>query len=517
LTLTVPARGRRATLPLWLLVTSAIPFALICLPLIYVALRSWQAGPAGILMELTRERTLSLLINTVELAVSVTVGSCLIGTALAWLIERCELPARNWWRIAVSLPLAVPAFVASYAWSSVHPMLQSLPGAAFVLTIVSYPLVFLPVSAAFRSMDPAFEDVSRSLGNGPWSTFFLVTLPHARPALGAGALLVLTHMFAEFGALSLLRVQTFTTAIFESYELQFDSATAALQSAVLMALCLPAAWGEMRLRRRLHVARSGRGASRRPPLKRLGALKLPAAGALALLLFLSLGVPFLMLGYWLMVGRSRGQGQVDIVPAVVGSLSLSIPGAIVVVALALPLVLASVRYSSVLTQVADRLPYVIHGLPGLVIALSLVFLSIHFARPIYQTVVVLLIAYVMLFLPLAQSALRASIELAPPRLEELARGFGHGPFGAFVSVTLPNILPGIGSALALMVLEAMRELTATLLLAPTGVVTLATEVWSHTNDGQYAAAAPFAALLVLVSALPVYVFTRRSIGLYDLQ
>jgi iron(III) transport system permease protein len=123
----------------------------------------------------------------------------------------------------------------------------------------------------------------------------------------------------------------------------------------------------------------------------------------------------------------------------------------------------------------------------------------------------------MLFLPLAQSALRASAELVPPRLEEVARGLGRTPFGAFASIALPNILPGIGAALALMVLELMRELTATLILAPTGVVTLATEIWSHANDGQYAAAAPFAALLVLVSAAPVYLFTRRSMELYDLQ
>lgn len=517
MTLVLVGRGRRRTLPPWLLGAVALPVILICLPLIYVGLRSWQAGPAGIVAELVRERTLALLLNTIVLAVGVTVGACLIGTTLAWVIERCDLPARGWWRIAASLPLAIPAFVASYAWSSVNPAIQSLPGAILVLTIVVYPLVFLPVSAALRGMDPALEDVSRSLGDGPWQTFFRTVLPQARPALGAGALLVLTHMFAEFGALSLLRVQTFTTAIFESYELQFDSASAAMQSAVLMALCLPAAWGELRLRRRLHVARTGRGNPRRPPSYSLGRSRWSILAAFAFLLALALGVPLVMLGYWLIVGHSRGQGGAEMVPAIMGSIQLSLLGAIVVTALALPLVLASVRHRGRIVQLADRLPYIIHGLPGLVIALALVFLAVHFARPIYQTTFLLLVAYTMLFLPLAQSALRASIALLPSQMEDLARALGRSPFGAFAAVTLPNILPGIGAALALMVLEVMRELTATLLLAPTGVVTLATEVWSHTNDGQYAAAAPFAALLVLISALPVYVFTRRSTGLYDLQ
>lgn len=512
-----PGTERPRRQPPWLVFAALVPLALMCLPLVYVGLRAWQAGPAGIAAELLRERTLMLLANTVTLAVGVTAGACVIGVAVAWCVERSDLPGRRWWRIAASLPLAMPAFVASYAWSSVDVALQSLGGAIFVLTIVVYPLVYLPVGAALRGIDPAFEDVARSLGKGPWRTFFTVVLPQAWPALGAGALLVLTHMMAEFGALSLLRVQTFTTAIFQSYELQFDSASAALQSAVLMALCLPPAWGEMRLRRRLHVARAGRGGARRPAPAALGRLAAPAVAGFGLLLALSLGVPFAMVAYWLAVGTSAGSGLGELMPAIAGSLGLALPGAAIVVALALPLVFASVRHPGPLSRLADRLPYVVHGLPGIVVALALVFLSIRYARPLYQTALLLFVAYAMLFLPIAQSALRASIELVPPKLEELARGLGRKPFAAFTAVTLPNILPGVGAALALMVLEVMRELTATLMLVPTGVTTLATEVWSHSNDGEFAAAAPFAVLLVLVSALPVYVFTRRSTEVYELQ
>ncbi len=225
-------RGRRRQAPpLWLVLAAALPVAMFCLPLAYVALRAWQAGPAGIVGELLRPLTLSLLLNTLVLGLGVTAGACLIGTAAAWCVERCDLPGRRTWRVAICLPLAVPAFVSSYAWSSVSDAFEGMAGAIFILAIATYPLVALPVAAALRGMDPAFEDVSRSLGRGPWETFFRVVLPQARPALGVGALLVLTHMFAEFGALALLRVQTFTTAIFASYELQFDSASAALQSA----------------------------------------------------------------------------------------------------------------------------------------------------------------------------------------------------------------------------------------------------------------------------------------------
>jgi iron(III) transport system permease protein len=504
-------------LPPWLVLTLGVPTALICLPLTYIALRSWQAGSAAILMDLIRQRTLTLLVNTLVIAVTVTAATVMIGIAAAWCIERSDLPGRSWWRVVVCLPLAIPAFVSSYSWSSIDAAFAGMAGAIVILTLSSYPLVFLPVASAFRQMDRRFEDVSRSLGRGSWTTFFGAVLPQARPAIGAGALLVLTHMLAEFGALSLLRVQTFTTAIFESYQLQFDSTSAAAQSAVLVILCLPVAYGEMRLRRGVRVARVGRGSSR--PLRGipLGRAKWAVLAALVVLTLLSLGVPLTTLAYWLAVGRSLGEGSANIRSAIAGSLSLSLPGAIIVVVLAFPLVIGSVRYGGWFARLADRLPYVVHGLPGLVVALSLVFLSIHYARPLYQTAALLFVAYATLFLPLAQSALRASIELVPPRLEEMARSLGRTPLRAFLSITLPNILPGVGAALALMVLELMRELTATLMLAPTGVITLATEVWSHTNDGEFAAAAPFAALLVAVSAAPVYLFTRRqALDMYDL-
>lgn len=507
--------GRRVP-PAWLVLAALVPTILVCCPLVYVGLRSWEAGPAGVIAELARPRTVMLLVNTVALAVSVTVASVLIGTGVAWCVERTDLAGRRIWRVVAALPLAVPAFVSSYAWSSFSSNFENLGGAILILSLAAYPLVYLPVAAAIRGMDPAFEDVARALGRGPWGSFAGAVLPQARPAIGVGALLVLTHMFAEFGALAFLRVQTFTTAIFESYQLQFDSASAALQSGVLIAFCLPAALAETRIRSRMQVARVGRGTARRGRLASLGVMQWPVFALFALLIATALGVPLATLGYWLSVGRSAGLAGGELLSAVRGSLSLAVPGAFVVAMLALPLVLLSARYSGRASVFADRLPYVVHGLPGLVVALALVFISINFVQPLYQTVFVLLAAYAVLFLPLAQSALRASIELVPPRLEEIARSLGRGSFGAFVSVTLPNITPGIGAALALIALELMRELTATLMLAPIGVTTLATEVWVHTNDSAYAAAAPFAAMLVVVSALPVYFFTRRSLELYDI-
>ncbi len=506
------AAGRHpgAGLP-WIVLAALMPVGLVVLPLVYVTLRTAQTGVLGAVAELFRARNFELLVNTLTLATGATLLAAFIGLGVAWCVERSDLPGRRFWRVAAGLPLAMPAFVSSYAWASVDVMFQNLGGAILILALSNYPLVYLPVAAALRSTDPGFEDVARSLGRGPWRTFAQALLPQLVPALGGGALLVVTHMFAEFGALALLRVQTFTTAIFETYELQFDSASAAMQSIVLMLLCIPAAWAEMRLRAGRRVARVGRGSARVARPVRLGRRTPLVLAAFLLLGALSLGVPLAILAYWLATGHSAGMGYAAIWPAIRGSLALAGSGAVLTSVLAIPLVLLSVRHRGRLAQFAERLPYIVHGLPGVVVALALVFLSIRIAPALYQTVFVLLIAYAILFLPLAQSSLRASIELLPPQLESIGRSLGRRPFSVFVSVVLPNIAPGIGAALALMMLEMVRELTATLMLAPTGMVTLATEVWSHTADGEYAAAAPFAALLVALSILPVWVFTRRML------
>lgn len=505
-------RMRRRWQHPWLMLAALLSIGVVALPLVYIAIRTAQAGLAEVGAELLRPRTLDLLLNTLALATGVTLLSIGIGLGVAWCVERTDLPLRRFWRVAASLPLVLPAFVSSYAWASIGATFQNLAGAILVLALASYPLVYLPVAAALRGTDPAFEDVSRSLGVGPWRTFGRALLPQLMPALGGGALLVLTHMLAEFGALAFLRVQTFTTAIFESYELHFDSSAAAALSIVLMLLCVPPAWLEMRLRAGRRVARVGRGSARTPRLVALRGARLLLVLALFLLLgLLSLGVPLGMLGYWLLTGSSAGGGFAELWLAVRGSITFAGSGALLTSVLAIPLVLLAVRQRGRLAQLAERLPYVVHGLPGVVVALALVFLSLRIVPALYQSLLVLLLAYAILYLPLAQSSLRASIELLPPQIENIARSLGRRPHQVFFSVVLPNIAPGIGAALALMTLEMVRELTATLMLAPTGSITLATEVWSYTNDGEYAAAAPFAAMLVVLSILPVWVFTRRML------
>lgn len=500
-------RWRLRRPPLWLAVWTLLPAGLVALPICYVVLRSAQAGPEGIVREVFRARTLELMLNTLTLVGCVTVLTCVIGLAAGWCIIRSDLPGRRAWQVIVALPLALPSFVMSYAWASLGPAFQGMAGAVMILTVASLPLVALPVMAALQGTDPHVEQVTRTMGYGPWEAFWYAVLPQLMPAIGGGALLVASHMFAEFGALVFLRVETFTTAIFDQYELQFDNAAAAMLSGILLLFCIPMVMTEFRLRSRGRVARVGVGSAGRPMTIALGRLRWPVFGLFGLGALIAFGVPVIAMLGWLAAGSSAGEGLDTLGEATATSLWYAILGAGLTTALSVPLVILSSRYAGRIARVADRLPYLVHGLPGIVVALSFVSMAITYAPAVYQSVLLVFLAYAVLFLPVAQSAVRSSLELVPAHWEGVARTLGRGPLKAFLSVTLPNIMPGIGVALSLVSLQLMRELTATLLLAPSGTVTLATEFWSHTNDRAYAAAAPFAAVLTLISGVPVYLFT----------
>jgi iron(III) transport system permease protein len=477
------------------------------LPLLYVGLKAWQAGWHEALHLLWRPYVLGLMSNTLLLMTAVTVACAVIGLSLAWLLERSDLPGRRVWGVVLCLPFAVPAFVSGFSWVSLSPKFEGLGGAILVMTLSKYPLVFLPVAATLRNLDMSLEESARTLGQNRWGVFFKITLPLLWPSILGGSLLIALHMLVEFGALSILGLQTFTTAIYQQFELEFSNANAAMLSAVLLFMCLLLL--ELQVRGTARHIRIGQGVARRAPPIRLRALGFLGQFYCLTLTVVGSGIPLGMLVYWLCVGTSAAFPVAEIGKALLSSLSLSLGGAALSLALALPVGLLVVRYKGRLAIWAERLPYLLHALPGLVIALTLVYFALHYVPALYQTSALLLLAYAMLFLPLAQAPVRTALHKAAPQLEEAARTLGASSFSAFCRVTLPIIFPAMAAAFALVFLDAMKELTATLLLSPTGTTTLATEVWAHTANVEFAAAAPYAALLILVSGLPVYLLTTR--------
>lgn len=501
--------GSRRRTPFWLLLPVLLLALLASLPLLYVAAKAWDAGWHSAWQLLWRPYVFRLLGNTLWLMFGVTLLSALLGLALAWCVERSDLPARRFWNVVLCLPFAIPAFVSSFTWVSLSPMYEGLGGAILVMTMSKYPLVYLPVAATLRGIDPSLEESARMLGLSRRQVFLRVTLPLLRPTLAATGLLVALHMLVEFGALSILRYQTFTTAIYQEFELEFSNATAAMLSSVLLALCFLLLWLELRMRGRGRLVRTGQGSARRAERVRLGLGKWPLQAPLATLVLVGTGIPLVMLGYWLYEGSSASFPLMEIASTLLSSLSLAFGGALLSCLLALPVSILVVRYPGALARWTQRLPYLLQALPGLVIALAGVLLAALPAShlPDHRLAAGRLCPAVHAADPGTDPR---GPEKASPQLEEAARTLGQTPLMAFLRITLPIISPAIGAGFVLVFLDTMKELTATLVLGPTGLSTLATSVWVHTANLEYAAAAPYAALLILISGLPVYLLTTRA-------
>lgn len=495
--------------PLRLAVALAVA-ALTAVPLLYVLATAIAVGPEGVVELLWRPRVADLLRNTVVLVLLGTSACMVVGIGAAWLVERTTLPGRPVWTGLMAAPLAVPAFVNSVGWYSVLPRFDGLSAAVTVTTLSYYPLVYLPVAAALRGIDPAFEELSRSLGVGPWRTFARVVLPQVRPALLGGALLVGLHLLAEFGALQALRFDTFTTAIYDQFQSTFNGAGATMLAGVLVVLCLVLLAGEAWAVGHVRISRIGSGAVRPAAPLRLGAGTVPAAGALALLAVLALGVPLGCLASWLVTSTSVAFPLVELTSTTAASLGLGVLGALATSALALPVAWLAVRRRGTLTTVIERVTYVGNSLPGIVVALALITAGIRFVPALYQTTAMLITAYAVLFMPRAMVSLRATLAQIPPDLDDVARSLGVGPADVLARVTVPLMARGVGTGAALVFLAVVTELTSTLLLAPIGTQTLATRFWSESSALHYGAAAPYALLMIVLSAPGAYLLTRRS-------
>ena len=461
--------------------------------------------------QLLRPRIGSLLVNTVTLVIAGVVLSAVIATTCAWIIERTDVPMPRVWRGLLVAPLAVPAFVNGYAWVSLTHAVEGFGGAVLIVSLSYFPFIYLPVTASLQRVDPAFEEIARTMGLGRFATFTRIVLPQLRPALLGGGLLVALHLLAEFGALQMLRFPTFTTAIYEQFGSTFNGPAANLTASALAMLCLVALLVELRMRGRTTIARIGGGAPRKAVRVSLGRARTSAIGVLVGVVVLALGVPIASLVRWMVVGASTTFPVGDLISTTMTTLGLAAAGAIAATVLAVPVALLVVRHSSRTSTLIERSTFTASALPGIVIALALVSLSLRFTPAIYQTTLVLVAAYVIMFASRAVVGVRAALDHAPPVLEEVSGALGQGSWATFQRVTMPLVAPGIGAGAALVFIAIATELTATLLLAPIGTRTLATQFWSESSSLSYGAAAPYALLLVLLSIPATFLLGRVAV------
>jgi iron(III) transport system permease protein len=509
----------------------------VAVPLAYIFIRALGAEPEA-WQRLLQTRIWKLLGNTLLLVFAVTSGALLTGVSMAWFTERTDLPGRRMFRWMLAMPLAIPAYIGGIVHLAllrshggyIPQVLESIFGqqvptpsplgfwgAAFILTLFTYPYVYLLSAAAFRSLHASLEEAARTFGRTPFQTLFQVTLPALRPGLAAGALLVALDILAEYGTVALLRYETFSSAIFVQLSGRYDRSAAAVLSGILVTLAILILWSELRLQgqaRFTQVESNWRPA----PLTILGKWRLPAFLLVAGVVSASLLVPVFVLTAWSIqafldpqtlatVFRTGSQGFGSYLWNSLWSSGLA---ALIAVILSLPVALFSVRYPNRISRFISRFCQVGYAIPGVVIALSLVLLVNRLLPFLYATPFVVVIAYVLRHMPQAVRASESALNQLSPSLEEAARTLGRTSLQTLVQVTFPLILPGLMAGGSLVFLTSLKELPATLLLRPAGFDTLAVRVWVWAEEGFYSQAAPAALILVLAAAFPLYFLLRRE-------
>jgi iron(III) transport system permease protein len=500
--------------------------ALVVLPALIPPLTlMWQVMSRGTGTGVPLPRLIELLAGTVALSAAVTITALAVGTATAWLTTRTDLPGRRIWMLLAALPLVIPSYVAALtiigatgpggllsSWLGVDiPTPYGFVGAWLALSLFLAPMAHLIVTPGLRTIDPATEDAANGLGASRLKVFFTVTLPQLRPALVSAGLMVGLYTISDFGAVSLLRFDTFTRAIYTLYAGQIDRRPAASLSVVLMILALVILLVERRTRSRAGYRTLSTKRKRRPTSLRSGK-RIASLGFLVGYTMLTLVVPISVLVFWLTRGVSAGNDLGPIWDEVGRSVMASLGAAFVAVVAAYPVAMATTwRRRHQLSELVDTSVWAVYSLPHIAVGVAVVAFALQFVQPLYQTVALLILVYVGMFLAQAASPIQDSLRRASPDLEDASRGLGRSPLQTLARVTVPITAPGLFAGAALVFISVLKELPATLLLRPNEFETLAIRIWSATGEGFYTQASAASLALLAVSIVPLLVMTNRDL------
>lgn len=470
-------------------------------------------------------RLLDLLVGTLALTIAVTGTSLAIGTTTAWLTTMTDLPGRRVWSIVVALPLVIPSYVAALAiigatgpagllsgWLGLEiPTPFGFMGAWLALSIFLAPMTHLIVTPALRLIDPAMEEAATGLGSSRRRAFFTVTLPLLRPALVSAGLMSGLYTLSDFGAVSLLRFDTFTRAIFTLYAGQIDRRPAATLSLALMVLALGILFLERKTRNRAFYR--GRSTRRRLRPHALGGRARTAAVTfLSAYALVALALPIGVLVYWLVRGAGAGAELGSFWSETGRSLGVAGLAAAGAAVASVPIAMVTTWKRGRLSNGAETAVWATYSLPHITVGVAVVGFALAWARPLYQGLALLLLTYVIMFLAQSVSTAQDSLRRAGPELEDASRGLGRGPVATLTRVTLPLVSPGLAAGATLVFLSVMKELPATLLLRPTGFETLAIRIWSATGEGFLTRASVASLALLAVSIVPLLALTHRDLS-----
>lgn len=450
------------------------------------------------------------LANTAALALLVALGALVIGVPCAALAALAEFPGRGMLATALALPLAIPAYIAAYAWGDVFgpfgaaailgppPDVKSLGGAAFVLTLANYPYVYLAARASFESRSGAYLETARMLGAAPARALVRVLAPAGRAAIVGGLALALMETVADFGVADYMGVPTLSVGVFRTWRGLGDLAAASqIAAALLLAAMLLVLMED--LSRRGSGAESAR-AHREARRVRLGPAHAALAFGLASLpVLLGFAVPALTL----IAKLSEQQSARNLFASAADTFLIAAAGAALAVAFAVILALSARGAAAPWKRAFIRVATLGYALPGAVIAVAIVAAASFLGIGLAAGFGALLYAYVARFSTAAFNAVDGGLKQIHPMAEEAARMLGAGLPRIARDVFLPAARPAVVAGALIIFIDICRELPATLLLRPFNFETLATSVYRLASDERLAEAAPAALVLIALSALPV--------------
>jgi iron(III) transport system permease protein len=495
-------------------------------PLTWLVIRVLEVDPERARDLVFSQQTVDILLNSVLLMTGVTALSVLIGVPLAYLTTRTNLPFRRFWTVTVALPLVIPSYVGAFMFVSAFgpqgefqdilaplgvdriPEIYGLPGATLVITLYTYPYVYLTARAALLTLDTSLLEAARTLNHSRWEAFRRVTLPHIRSATAAGSLLAALYAVSDFGTPTIMQLPVFTRQIYVEFG-SFGQEYAALLALQLLGIVLLV----LALERYARSDEALDGDAGNPaPAVDLGRWRWPALVLPVGVSTLALAVPLWILSLWVVRADDvTGRSDLTFDPShVLNSVGVAAAAAVLAALAALPIAYFAARHDSRLSELFERTTYVGFAVPGIVLAFALVFFGTSYAPAFYQTIPLLVFAYVVRFMSQAVGILRSGTEQVDPTLVEAARTLGESSLGAFRRVTLPLISSSVVAGMALVFLTTMKELPVTLVLRPTGFETIVTQLWRAQKALYYQYAAVPALLLLVISGLSMVVLLSQG-------
>lgn len=511
----------------WLQIIALAIVSVMLLPLAYLFLRAAGASEEA-LAYLLEERTIAIMLNSLWMVFAVIAGATALGIPFAFITAQTDLPLRRLWLVLGLLTMVIPSYLAALTYLEAFgpvgylqqilepfgvvrlPDIRGFWGAWLSMVLFTYPYVALTVRSALINSDPALDEVGYSLGLNRRQVFWRITLPQLRPAITSGMLLAGMYTLGDFGAVSIMRYNAFTRAIYLQIN-GFRMERAALLALVLVAFTLVLFLLEWKANQGNKYYRIGTGTKRKVKTIKLGFWKIPALLFCIFLVILGVVIPLGVMFHWAI----EGFGTESPIPLKMDEMILNTGGtafitALVVALAAIPIAILGVRHDTPLNRVLVGLTHTGYVLPGIVMALALVYFAANYALPLYQTLPLLVLAYAMRFLPYSISATRSALLQINPRIEEAARSLGYNSWQIVWRITIPLAKTGILAGAALVFLNTMKELPVTLILRPIGLETFPTRIWQFYNEAFLPLIGLPGMLLMLISALGLLLILWRD-------